>query len=65
MNTTTLEDLKKVPYLKLDDLRGRTVKLMPFWDGDHWHLWVPLPGDLIEAQVIDTVEGDYVAGSPR
>jgi hypothetical protein len=63
MNTTTLEDLKKVPYLKLDDLRGRTVKLMPFWDGDRWYLWVPVPGGLVEGQIIDTVEGDYVAGS--
>src|SRR5271157_1001988 len=64
MNTTTLEELKKVPYLKLDELRGRSVNLMPFWDGDHWHLWVSLPEGLVEGQVIDTIEGNYVAGSP-
>jgi len=64
MSTITLDALRKVPYLKVDTLGGRTVKLMPFWDGERWHLWVPQPEGLIEGQIIDTVEGDYVGASP-
>ncbi|MFZ0915071.1 MAG: hypothetical protein WBQ76_14530 [Candidatus Korobacteraceae bacterium] len=64
MKTIAIKELQKIPYLKLDDLRGRTVKLMPFWDGERWHLWFALPEGLVEGQIIDTLEGDYVAASP-
>lgn len=57
----TVEGLKNVPYLNLDQIRGRTVKLMPLWDGKNWHAWFDTPEGLIEGKIIDTVEGDYVA----
>jgi len=59
----TLESLKAVSYLKIEDLCGRAVKLMPFWDGQNWHLWVDMPDGLIEGKIMDTVEGDYVASA--
>jgi hypothetical protein len=57
----TIEDLKSVTYLKLENLDGgRVVNLMPLWDGTDWHQWVNLPQGLIEGKVVDVTEGDYV-----
>jgi len=57
----TIESLKVVPYLKTENLGdGRTVKLMPLWDGNNFRMWIDTPVGLIEAKMIDTVEGDYV-----
>jgi len=40
------------------------VNLMPLWDGDKWHLWVPGPDGLISAKVSAIIEGSYIAKSP-
>lgn len=57
----TIENLKVVPYLRTEHLGdGRTVKLMPLWDGQCWHLWIDMPEGLIEGKIMDTVEGGYV-----
>ncbi len=64
MRATTIEDLQTVPYLKTEHLGGRTVNLMPLWDGEHWHMWFMTPEGLVEGKVMDTVEGDYVAVTP-
>jgi hypothetical protein len=56
-----IEKFKAIPYLKFEHLvGGRTVKLMPLWDGRNWHLWVNTPIGFIEGKVVETVEGDYV-----
>jgi hypothetical protein len=48
-------------YLKAEHLGdGRTVKLMPLWDGKDWRMWVDTPVGLIEGKMVGTVEGDYV-----
>jgi hypothetical protein len=64
MNSVTLDELKKVPYLNTDALAGRVVNLMPFWDGERWHQWVDTPSGLVEIKIIDAVEADYLAISP-
>lgn len=57
----TIESLKVVPYLKTEHLGdGRTVKLMPLWDGQNWRMWVDTPVGLIEGKIVDTVEADYI-----
>jgi len=57
----TIESLKVVSYLKTEHLGdGRTVKLMPLWDGTNWRMWVDTPVGLIEGKMMDTIEGDYV-----
>ena len=61
MSAVTFEELKKLPYLDLSALDGRTVKLMPLWDGAEWHMWFDTPVGLIKGKVIDTIESDYVA----
>lgn len=56
-----IEHFKAIPYIKVEHLiDGRTVNLMPLWDGQNWHLWIPTPSGFIEGMVVDTVEGDYV-----
>lgn len=64
METLTLDELRKVTYLDTEHLEGRIVKLMPFWDGTHWHMWFPTSLGLMEGKVVDTTEGDYVARAP-
>jgi hypothetical protein len=59
--TITIADLKVVSYLKTEHLGGRTVNLMPLWDGTNWQMWLPTPVGLVKGKVTDTIEGDYVA----
>jgi hypothetical protein len=55
------ESFRPITYLKVEHLTdGRTVKLMPLWDGKNWHMWLNTPAGFIEPKVVDTVEGDYV-----
>ena len=63
MRVIMSEQLKKLPYLDVSVLDGRTVHLMPLWDGTRWHMWVQTPVGLIEINVVDTTESDYVAKS--
>lgn len=57
-----IEDFKSITYIKTDNLtHGRTVNLMPMWDGQDWHLWIHTPQGFIDGKVIEAVEGDYVA----
>lgn len=64
MNAIVFEELKKLPYLDVSVLDGRTVNLMPLWDGADWHMWLNTPVGLIESKIIDTTESDYLAKSP-
>ncbi len=63
MVAIALEELKRLPYLDVSALDGRTVKLMPLWDGAEWHMWFNTPVGLIKGKIIDTAESDYVAKS--
>lgn len=63
--SVSIESLRSVTYLKTENLtHGRTLQLMPLWDGENWHLWVDTPAGLIEGKLVDTIEGDYVAAAP-
>ena len=59
----SIEELKKLPYLDISALDGRTVQLMPLWDGTRWRMWLDTAIGLIEGQVVDTIESDYLAKS--
>jgi hypothetical protein len=60
--TITVESLKAVSYLDVTRLGdGRTVNLMPLWDGTNWRVWLNTAEGLIEGKMMDVVEGDYVA----
>lgn len=59
-----LEHLRAVPYLDVDALGQRRARLMPLWDGDRWHLWLPGPKGLIHLNPVDAVQINYVARQP-
>lgn len=63
MDAVAVEELNKLPYLDVSALDGRTVNLMPMWDGTDWHMWLNTEVGLIEGKIIDTAESDYVAKS--
>jgi hypothetical protein len=52
----TIDELKKLPYLDLSALDGRTVQLMPLWDGNSWRMWVDAEVGLIEGKIVDALE---------
>lgn len=59
-----IEELRKISYIDADVVQGRTVQLMPLWDGANWHMWFNTgAGVLIEGKIVDAVESDYVAKS--
>jgi len=64
MVSIKIEDLRKITYLDIRELGGRTVNLMPMWDGTQWHVWLPTPKGFVEGKIVDTIEGDYVSLTP-
>jgi hypothetical protein len=56
-----IEELQKVDYLDLSQLDGRTVKLMPLWDGTQWHMWMNTEAGVFKVDIVDTIESDYIA----
>jgi hypothetical protein len=60
----TIDELKKLPYLDLSALDGRTVQLMPLWGGTSWRMWVDTEVGLIEGKIVDALESDYLAKQP-
>jgi hypothetical protein len=55
------DKFKAIPYVKVEHLvDGRTVNVMPLWDGNNWRMWVPTPEGFIEGKMADTTDGDYV-----
>jgi hypothetical protein len=61
MNSIHLTELNKVTYLKTDNLNGRIVTLLPFWDGKEWHVWLPTEKGLQHIRPLDAAKGSYIA----
>jgi hypothetical protein len=55
-------ELAKIPYLDRAKLGDRVLYLLPFWDGERWHLWLPqADGSLLTMHPRDAAQSDYVA----
>ena len=62
MPTLPKTELAKITYLNPDAIDGRTLLMMPFWDGFTWHMWTEAPpGKILEMRVVDAVHSNYVA----
>jgi hypothetical protein len=60
----TRESLNSVPYLNVQNVGdGRTIKLLPLWDGESWRVWMPTPEGFVDGKMLDVAEGDYIARS--
>lgn len=58
--------VNQLPYLDATALEGRAVRVMPYWDGAEWHLWVPAPGGgLFRLRSAGVIESNYVARNPE
>jgi hypothetical protein len=56
---------KDLPYLKIENLKGRPIHLDLFHDGKKWHYWIPLDNGLLQPlQVYDCSEMIYLAKQP-
>jgi hypothetical protein len=58
-------ELKKIKYLRTDDIGGRNIPLQPYFDGKEWHVWAPASYDeLVRLQAPDWCQGRYFAAAP-
>lgn len=53
--------LDAIPYLDRSNLRGRKIVILPYWDGEGWHIWHPHPEGFLALRPIDAAHADYVA----
>lgn len=60
MTEVDFEEIKKMEYVTVDRLDGRTFMLMPFWDGKEWHAWFPINGKLQKIAIVDVHRSNYV-----
>jgi len=59
------EELKKVTYLQVGELRGRAVPLFAcYLDDGTWELWLPTNGGLQRMKTTGMAEGKYFAKNP-
>ncbi|MGA2054696.1 MAG: hypothetical protein ABSG88_05265 [Bradyrhizobium sp.] len=55
----------KMPHIDAAALQGRTMLLMPVWDGTAWSMWVDAPpGQLTRVQVVEPIRSNYLATVP-
>jgi hypothetical protein len=60
-----LNELAKLPHINVAALNGRTIVLMPVWDGSNWHHWTNTPdGQFIKIQIVDAARSNYLAKVP-
>jgi hypothetical protein len=60
-----VEIAAKMPHIDAAALQGRTMLLMPVWDGAAWSMWVDVPpGQLIKVQIVEPIRSNYLATVP-
>jgi len=60
-----LSEFAKLPHINTGALNGRTILLMPVWDGASWNHWIDTPdGQFIKIQIVDAARSNYLATSP-
>lgn len=58
----TFESLVDLPHIDSAQLGGRTVFLVPVWDGEAWKTWVPVEnGKLLKVSIVDVARSHYLA----
>lgn len=56
------ESLADLPHIDIEKLGGRTVFLVPVWDGETWKSWLPVENDkLIKISIVDVERSHYLA----
>lgn len=56
------DEIAKLPHLRVDELQGRCLLLLPFWNGEEWRMWVPRDdGTIMPFKPINAIHTDYLA----
>ena len=58
LSQVAIEQLKTIPFLNFENLNGRVIPSLSFYDGEQWHLWVPTPNGLLPLKA-EPAEADY------
>lgn len=54
--------VSELAHIDIANLHGRTLLLMPVWDGANWRAWAATtPGNMIEIKIVDTARSNYLA----
>lgn len=45
-----IEDLRAIPFINHDNIRGRVLRSLCFFSEDEWHFWLGMPGGLVKVK---------------
>lgn len=62
--TISRAELAKIPFLDSDNIGGRTLTTLTFFEGGKWHMWLPSPTGLVPI-IGRPVEADYFGRNPE
>ena len=64
MTSIPLSELKQIRHIDVDNLSGRSISVMHFFDGESWDFWLPAENKLIW---LDSrpAESDYLGTVPE
>ena len=61
MGTIKLEELRELEHFNAAALDGRTIRMIPVWDGADWTHWLAAPdGRLIKMKMVDAAHSHYL-----
>lgn len=58
MGQIPVAQLREIPFLDVENLNGRTLSCLSFYDGEKWHCWFPIAARLVKLESIP-VEAVY------
>ena len=65
METVPASALTQIPWFNPRAADGRSINLMPYWDGTKWHVYFFHDGKAIPLQIVDVDASDYLAAAPQ
>jgi len=61
MGSVKPEELVKLEHFNAAALDGRTIRMIPVWDGANWAHWIDTPdGRLIKIKIVDAAHSHYL-----
>lgn len=57
-------ELSKIPFIDAQNIGGRVLSTLTFYESDKWHMWIPTPDGLLWL-LGEPCEGQYFAGAPQ
>jgi len=64
-NQVSLDDLRVIPFLDVENIGSRTLVNAMFYDGGEWHSWIAIPGRGMQKMKMSPAESLYWAKEPE